>query len=110
MPTLISRCPTCRRRLKRSNEANRRYWALLHAMAEKEIRGKLYSADNWHLFCVSKWLGMTDHKLPNGSTLLIPQKTSELTVSEFNDYMTQVEAWANQHLGVFLEDRAEVEG
>lgn len=98
------RCPTCRRRFKRSSEANRRYWQLLHAMAEKlRPNGQTFTADTWHLWAKSKWLGCVDHILPNRKTVTIPNSTANLDVVEFSDYMTQVEAFANER-GVFLED------
>lgn len=102
--TAITRCPTCKRRMVRSNEANRRYWALLHALSEK-IRPahNVYSADSWHLYCKSRFLGCDDHALPGGKSMTIPRSTAGLDVAEFSDYLSRVEAWANEH-GVFLED------
>lgn len=98
------RCPTCKRRIRRSTEANRRYWALLHAMSERiKPQGATYSADSWHLYCKSKFLGCDDHKLPGGRVLTIARSTADLDTGEFNDYMTQVEAFANER-GAFLED------
>lgn len=100
----IDRCPTCHRKYKRSNEQNRRYWLLLHAMADKlKPGGRIFSADTFHVWARSKWLGCTDHVLPNGRSLSIPKSTRDLDVAEFNEYMTEVEAWANDR-GVFLED------
>jgi hypothetical protein len=66
-------------------------------------RGQTFSAETWHLWCKSKWLGCTDHILPNGKTMTIARSTAELDVPEFDAYMTAVEAWANER-GVFLED------
>jgi hypothetical protein len=100
----LDRCPTCKRRYVRSGEANRRLWALYHAMAEKiAVRGQHFSADTWHLWAKSKWLGCTDHVLPNGKTLTVPASTAGLDVQAFSDFMTAVESWANEH-GVYLED------
>ena len=42
-------------------------------------------------------------KLPNGKTLLIPHSTADLDVGEFSEYLSAVEAWANER-GVYLED------
>lgn len=101
---MIARCPTCKRRMTRSSEANKRYWALLHLIAEKlHPRKQTYSTDTWHLWAKSKWLGAEEFKLPNGVTMTIPNSTADLDIAEFSDFMTQVEAWANEH-GVFLED------
>lgn len=90
--------------MTRSTEANRRYWSLLHALADKlKPQGVAYSAETWHLYCKSRFLGADDVRLPNGKTMTIPKSSADLDVSEFSDYMTQVEAWANER-GCFLED------
>ncbi len=98
------RCPTCKRRIKRSSESNRRYWALLHAMAEKlRPADKTYSADTWHLWAKSKFLGSVDYVLPSGRIHTVANSTAELDTAEFAEYMDKLEAWANEH-DVYLED------
>lgn len=101
------RCPTCHRRRTRTTNANARYWLLLHAIADG-IRpgGQSYSADQWHVYCKSRWLGCYDVALPNGKTLTLPRSTAGLSVDEFNDYMGRVEAWAGER-DVWLEEMAE---
>ena len=42
-------------------------------------------------------------KMPNGKTLLLPRSTANLDTAAFNDYMTAVEAWANEH-DVYLDE------
>ena len=107
MPTIrADRCPTCKRRLTRSNDANRRYWALIHVMASRiRPRGEWYSADQWHLYCKTKFLGAEDVKMPSGKVLVMPLSTADLDVHAFNEYMGKVEAFANEH-GAYLEDEA----
>lgn len=96
---MVERCPTCKRRMKRSSEANRRYWALLHAISEKTGHG----VESLHLWAKSKWLGCTDYKLPTGAVIAIPNSSADLDPGPFNDYMTQVEVWANEQ-GIYLQD------
>ena len=104
MNAKVDRCPTCKRRLTRSSEANRRYWALLHALAGKlRPKGQEYSAETWHLYCKSKFLGADDQVLPSGRTVTIPHSTAALDTTAFDTYMTQVEEFANSR-GVYLED------
>jgi len=104
MPAKTDRCHACGRRHKRSNPANGRYWALLHAIAEKVKPGGVsYSADTWHQYAKSRWLGCDDVELPNGRTLSMPRSTANLDVAEFNDYMGKVEAWAAER-DVWLAD------
>lgn len=99
-----TRCPTCHRALRRSNPANARLWALYHVIAEK-VRpgGESFSADTWHHYCKSRWLGCDDVKLPNGKILTIPRSTAALDADEFSAYMERVEAWAAER-GVYLDE------
>jgi hypothetical protein len=98
------RCPTCHRKMTRSTEANRRYWALLHTMADRwKPNGQQFSAETWHLECKRRFLGCEETKLPSGRVFLIPNSTALLDSTMFSDYMTRVEAWANEHQ-IYLED------
>ena len=102
---MTERCPTCRRRIKRSSQANRLYWLLLHELADKlRPDGQQYSAEAFHTYYKSRFLGCDDVKLPNGKTLTIPRSSADLDIAEFADYVAQVEADAAER-GVFLADR-----
>lgn len=98
------RCPTCGRKIRRSPDQNARYWLLLHRIAES-IRpyGRHHAAPVWHLYFKSKYLGCDDVQMPDGKVVSIPRSSAQLDVAEFSDYMTQVEAWANEH-NVWLEE------
>jgi len=100
-----SRCPTCGRRHKRSNPQNAMYWSLLHLMSQREWGGKTYSADQFHAYYKTRFLGAEDMTLPNGKTLTIPNSTANLDVSEFSDYFEKVQADAAER-GVFLDELA----
>lgn len=98
------RCPTCKRRMRRSSEANRRYWMLLHLLSDKlKPNGQTFSAEQFHLYYKSRFLGARDEPLPNGKTLLVVESSADMDTAEFSEYMTKVEADANER-GVFLED------
>lgn len=102
----IDRCPVCKRRKTRSTDANRRYWMLLHVIADKlRPEGQTYSADTWHEYMKQRFLGCEEVKLPNRKTLQLPRSSADLDVPAFADFMTQVEAWAAEH-DVYLEDLA----
>jgi hypothetical protein len=97
------RCPACHRRYTRSNESNRLYWLLLHTMAEKLAPGgRKYSAEQWHVYCKSRWLGCDEIALPNGKTMLVPKSTANLPSDKFAEYVMSVEAWAAER-DVYLE-------
>ena len=98
------RCPACGRKEIRSSEANRRYWALLHLIAERvKPEGVEYSAETWHLYFKQKILGNVETKLPNGKIIQVPQTTTVLDTSQFHDFSEQVQAWAANR-GVFLPE------
>jgi len=100
----MTKCPTCGRARTRSSEQNRRYWLLLNVISEKlKPQGAQFSSDNWHTYFRQRFLGSTDLLLPNGKTVTIPQTTTSLDVGDFNDYMTKVEVWANEH-GIYLDE------
>ena len=98
-----SRCPTCGRRHKRSNPANALYWALLHLMAGREWDGQTHSAESFHTYYKTRFLGADDMTLPNGKTLTIPYSTANLDAAEFGDYLDKVQADCTER-GVYLDE------
>jgi hypothetical protein len=77
---------------------------LLHKIAEGvKVGSDIYSADTWHLYFKSRYLGSHDVELPNGKVLTIPNSTKPSDVDAFSDYMTKVEAWAAER-GVYLDE------
>lgn len=98
------RCPSCNRKIRRSSEANRRYWLTIHAIADKvKPGGAQYSAETWHTYFKLKLLGGDDVKLPNGKVIVVPKSSADLDKGEFHDYAEQVELWMNER-GVFLDE------
>ena len=98
------RCPTCHRRIRRSNEANRRYWLVLHTIADKvKPEGVQYSAETWHTYFKLKLLGGDDVKLPNGKVIVVPKSSADLDKGEFHEYAEKVELWANER-GAYLDE------
>ena len=104
MSAKLERCPACGRKNKRSNEANARLWLIYHALADKlPVRGQSFSAEVWHEYMKGRFLGADDVLLPNQKVSVKTRSTANLDTAEFNDYATQVEAWANEH-NVFLDE------
>src|SRR5690349_22765406 len=96
--TSPGRCPTCKRRHKRTSEANRRLWAIYAAMSDKlRPDGKTYSPEQYHLYAKTRFLGCRDMELPGGKTLAIPNSSADLDADEFADFMASVEALAAEH-------------
>ncbi len=100
------RCPVCRRKMVRSHPQNNLLWLLYHKMAE-QLRpgGQQFSAESYHLYYKSKYLGCIDTPLPNGQTLSIPRSTADLDVAEFSEFYGKVEAEAAER-GVYLDGLA----
>lgn len=100
----MDRCPTCKRKVRRSNESNARYWLLLHRAAEKlRPEGVQYSAETFHLYYKLKFLGGDDVTLPSKKVIVIPKSSAELDKGEFHEYVFKVEGDLNER-GVFLDE------
>ena len=85
---------------KRSNEANRYYWQLLHQVEEQAwVEGRQYSSEVWHEAAKRRFLGLVD--LPGGASMGI--STTTLSTREFAEYVEKVTAWAALELGVQFE-------
>ena len=99
------RCKTCGRKSRRSNPQNSLLWLIYHKMAEKQWNGVQYSAETFHRYYASKFLGCDSVALPNGKTLTIPHSTASLDVAEFAEYFDKVQADAADR-GVWLDEAA----
>lgn len=97
------RCPTCRRLHKRSHPQNAMLWALYHELAARTWNGQKFSAEQFHTYYKSRFLGCDDIPMPNGKTLTIPRSTASLDVAEFSDYFDAVQADAAER-GVHLSE------
>lgn len=79
---------------KRSQEQNRRYWAMLREIAATVwLDGKQYGDDAWHEYFRQTFIGRID--LPGGG--FIGETTTRLSVGEFQDYMTRIEHWCAEN-------------
>jgi hypothetical protein len=74
-------------------------------MAERDWHGQRFSADSFHQYYKSRFLGADDVNLPNGKTLTIPHSTANLDVAEFAAYFDAVQADAAER-GVYLDELA----
>ena len=74
-------------------------------MAASKLRpgGNTYSAEQFHIYYKSRFLGCVDFPLPNGKVLAIPKSTADLDVDAFADYMSAVEADLAER-DVYLEE------
>lgn len=87
---------------KRNVQQNRMYWgAILKQISEQAwVNGRQFDKDTWHEFYARKF-GISDEMtLPDGEVIIKRKSTSEMSVGEFSDYMSQVQANAASELGV----------
>ena len=82
----------------RSQQQNARYWLLLTKIAEHTGHDK----DELHEMFKVKFLGTMERELA-GEKITAIRSSARLKVREFRDYMEQVEHWAIETLGVWLE-------
>lgn len=90
---------------KRSSKQNSRYWGyVLKTIAEQSwVNGKQYRADTWHEYLGDMYLPKIEKELPDGSIKTHRVSTTDLSVSEFTEYMQNIEAYAASELGVVWE-------
>lgn len=79
---------------KRSQEQNRRYWALLREVAATVWVGqRRYSDEVWHEQFKRWFIGLEEITMPDGQVEQRGMSTTALTVAEFNEYMASIEQW-----------------
>lgn len=89
---------------KRRDIQNRRYWAILHEVAEQlKINEQQMSAETWHEWAKRRFIGVREIVLPDGEIIILGMTSVDLSVAEFSDYMQMVEAWAVDHGVIFNE-------
>lgn len=87
---------------KRKQEQNALYWVRLEEISSQAwIGGRQYSKEVWHEYFRGRY-AMTETG-PNGQAL--PKSTTKMSVSEFSDYLSQIEAEAAQEYGVRFSER-----
>jgi hypothetical protein len=89
---------------KRRDVQNRRYWAIMHEIAEQLlINEQQMSADTWHEWAKRRFIGVKEIRLPDGEIIALGMTSTDLSVPQFSDYMQMLEAWAVDH-GVIFND------
>lgn len=81
---------------KRSNQANARYWALLEEISgQAYVDGKRFSREAWHTYFREQYAPKED-----GPAGLTPMSTSQMDKETFQRYVTMIEVYAAETLGV----------
>jgi hypothetical protein len=88
---------------KRSTDQNRRYWALVTDIAEQAwVDGKQFSKEAWHELLARQFGVCKEVTLPDGEIVLVRESTGDMDVATFGAYMTKIEVFAAQDLGLEL--------
>jgi hypothetical protein len=87
---------------KRNVEQNRFYWGVvLREIADHAwVGSKQYDSDVWHEFFARQFGVCDEMTLPDGAIVTRRKSTTKMTVGEFSDYLTAVQAYATTRLGV----------
>lgn len=101
----MAKCETCGQEPKRSLPQNNRLHLLFNEMSKgmKSKDGEYHSALWWKVNCVHQWLGYDEFLRPDGVTIYVLKRTSQLDVAELNKFMEKVERYA-AHNDVWLQD------
>ncbi len=87
---------------KRNAEQNRFYWGpVLTTIAEQAwIDGRQFDKDVWHEYLARKFGVCDEIVLPDGEIVTRRKSTTQMTVGEFSEYLTRIQAYAATELGV----------
>lgn len=93
---------------KRNNHQNRYYWSAVIAQIAEQVwvDGKQFSKETWHEYFARKHCPMIEFVLPDGEIIRRRKSTGEMTVKEFSEYTTAVQAEAATDFGVRFLARA----
>lgn len=82
---------------KRSTDQNNRHWAVLrHIAANGWVGGKQFSPEAWHAYFCGRFIGQEE--APGGGWT--PISSTTLSVAEFAEFMTRIEQFAAEELGL----------
>lgn len=88
---------------KRSTAQNARYWALVTEIADQAwVDGKQFSKEAWHELLARRFGVCKEITLPDGEIVLVRESTGDMDVATFTAFMTRVEVFAAQDLGLEL--------
>ena len=91
----------------RSLEQNSYYWALMTAISKQApdyMGGEWHSPDVWAEYCKRRFIGVEPGPFGSG----VPKSSKRLKVAEFQDYVTEIEAWAHDEFTGFNFEYQEV--
>lgn len=90
---------------KRTAEQNAFYFGVvLRDIADQVwVEGQQFSQAAWHEQLAEQFAPREEIKLPGGKLFSRRKSTSDMTVSEFSEYMTKVQAYVANEFGVSFD-------
>jgi len=94
---------------ERSNQQNRYYWGCLIPILRSALKdlGNIYTAEQVHDILKYKFL-KSDKHIKDGEFITEIKSTTELSTSEFMDYIAEIQRWSAEFFGVIIPDPNEV--
>jgi len=101
------KCPFCQKEFSakeakiRSTEENNYYWGVVIEILSSEIG---YPKDEMHEILKALFLQETKYLKTHDGVVeaKISKSTSELTIAEFEDYLTKIREWAIMEFGILI--------
>ena len=91
---------------KRTQDQNRRMWALLREVAATVwIDGRQFTDEVWHEHFKRQFIGQEEITLPSGATEIRGISTTTLNVADMGRYMDEISQWCVEQ-GFPLEQAA----
>lgn len=89
----------------RTSAQNSFYWATLTAISEQiRPQGQTHDRDVWHEYFKTLFLPTRMVELPGGQIMELPATTTNLSRSDFSQYVDKVSAWAMEHGLVWTDE------
>jgi hypothetical protein len=76
---------------------------LKHISEQSFVNGQQFDKDVWHEYLARKFGVLEEVTLPDGEIITRRKSTTQMSVSEFGEYMENVESYAAMNLGVVFE-------
>jgi hypothetical protein len=93
-----------KKRRKRSNDQNAFYWGVALPLVQaglKDATGEIFSAEIIHEEVLRDLRPFRElANIQTGETKNIRVRTSEMTTSEFMDYIAEIQRWSAEFLGI----------
>lgn len=96
-----------KKKRKRSNPQNKFYWGVVIPMVKQGLRDAGYPImgnDKVHDYLKLEFLRDIVASEETGDMITVIKSTTELSTSEFMDFIAQLQQWASEFLNIYIPD------